>query len=240
MNVNLNHIKYCLFSVLLLICLSSNAQDIVHEKTFDEDFKERYDNDKFNYEGKKVTNKTPNGSGSYSTDYQNEDKIKIRENNNSGSSFTMDSVWWLFVIFLVLGIVFLVYTILNNGNDSWFKSSNKNKSIKDYQSLNIETANPNDFNSLITKAENNNDYRLAVRYYYLLVLKSLSLKKMIEVEDDKTNSEYLNEIQSLDIKTKFSKILYVYNYTWYGEFIITKMQYQLAKRNFQSLIKKIG
>lgn len=221
------------------ICLQVHAQEIVDQKTFDEDFKERYDSHKFDYNGKNITSTlTPNDS-EISTDYENNEDINIRENHNhSTTDGIFDSFGWLFVIALVIAVVFLISILLNEGNGSWFHKG-RNKSLKAHQEFNVETANPNDFKQLISKAETNNDYRLAIRYYYLLVLKSLSLKNIIEIEDDKTNAEYLNEIQNVDLNIAFSKVLYVYDYTWYGEFAVSKEQYHTVKNNFQSFIKNI-
>lgn len=214
-----------------------NAQEIVDKKQFDDDFKERYDSSKYDYEGKDIVGTSTSSNGDYSTDYENED-VTTREDNNKKTQSTFDGLSWVFVIALIAAVLFLIYILLNEGSGNWFHK-NRNTSLKDHQTFNVETADPNDFKQLISKAESNNDYRLAIRYYYLLVLKSLSLKNIIEIEDDKTNVDYLNEIQNSTLNSAFSKILYVYNYTWYGEFSINAQQYNIAKNNFQSLIKNI-
>lgn len=214
-----------------------NAQEIVDEKRFDDDFKERYDSSKYNYEGKNTVSTSTSSNGDYSTDYENED-VTVREEHNHNTQSTFDGFSWVFIIALIAAVLFLLSILLNEGSGNWFHKS-RNTSLKDHQTFNVETADPNDFKQLISKAENNNDYRLAIRYNYLLVLKSLSLKNIIEIEDDKTNVEYLNEIKNTDLNNAFSKVLYVYNYTWYGEFSINAQQYNIAKNNFQSLIKTI-
>lgn len=220
------------------ICLHTNAQEIVDKKAFDENFKERYDSHKFNYEGDNVVSTSVPSHGEYSSDYEKED-VNIREDNNTSSSnVSFNGIEWLLIIVLIAAVVYLISILLNEGSGSWFHK-NRSTSLKDHKRFNVETANPNDFEQLISKAENNNDYRLAIRYYYLLVLKSLSLKNIIEIEDDKTNAEYLNEIKNIDLNIAFSRILYVYNYTWYGEFAVNQQQYNIAKNNFQSLIKNI-
>jgi hypothetical protein len=236
---------YLLSIFTILLSLLSHtviyAQEVVDEKHFDTDFKERYDSSRYNYEGKNTVSNPSYSDGDYSTDYKNDnDPVTLKEeHNHSTSSSSSNGFSWFFIIALVAAVLYLIFILLNEGSGQWFHR-HRNTSLKEYQTFNVETANPNDFKQLIHNAEKNNDYRLAIRYYYLLVLKSLSLKNIIDIEDDKTNVEYLNEISNNDLNRAFSKVLYVYNYTWYGEFSINTQQYHIARNNFQSLIKKIG
>ena len=54
-----------------------------------------------------------------------------------------------------------------------------------------EDINKMDFEKRINDAVNNRDYRLAVRLYYLKMLKLLSDKKIIDWQINKTNSAYV-------------------------------------------------
>jgi len=80
---------------------------------------------------------------------------------------------------------------------------------------------------------------LAIRYYYLLTLKTLNLKKYIKFENEKTNAQYLNEISKKPFKNDFAYLQYLYNYIWYGKFSINTNQYNKAKNYFVTLLKRI-
>src|SRR5690606_27610067 len=82
------------------------------------------------------------------------------------------------------------------------------------------------FEKLIIKALKEDNYRLAIRYLYLMSLKNLTLKKIIDWHYDKTNSEYINEIKDDTTKQLFKRISYIYEYVWYGEFTIDNEAYQ--------------
>lgn len=220
--------------LLSSICLHLQAQEIIDQKTFDKDFKTRYDSHKFDYNGKNITSKSTLNEGDISSDYND-----VVAQNHEDTYSIFSGYGYLFLIPLVFAVVYLIYILLHEGNGSWFHK-NRNKSIKSHQKLNIETASSDAFEQLISRAETNTDYRLAIRYQYLQVLKALSLKNLISIEDDKTNAEYLNEIQNVNLNIQLSKILYIYDYTWYGEFEINKTQYDIAKTKFQSLLKYIG
>jgi hypothetical protein len=125
-----------------------------------------------------------------------------------------------------------------NDEGSWVfgKSSDKNIiPVTDIeQNLSIT-----DFDKLTKDAEKNNEHRLAIRYYYLWLLKKLAIAEIIEYDVEKTNSDYQNEITSKDLKDDFSYTSYLYNYIWYGEFDVNEQQYDKAKNAFTNLLNTI-
>lgn len=89
--------------------------------------------------------------------------------------------------------------------------------------------------SLIEDALNNKQYRLAIRYHYLFVLKQLTDAEQIDYEFDKTNTDYLNEITNKNLKTGFTNITRIYDFIWYGNFSITQKDYVKAKAQFNEI-----
>ncbi len=92
---------------------------------------------------------------------------------------------------------------------------------------------------LIDQAFSNKDYRLAVRYGFLLVLKRLSDSEIIAYEFDKTNSDYKKEIKKDSILSLFNKVSTLYEYTWYGNFLVNETDYAKASNQFAALHSKI-
>jgi len=234
-------LKITIFAVMALCCQSAYLQNSDNrpdtDRHFREEFKDRYSNRKFNYEGQEVISETPAGTGDYA-DYKNEDVQPREPNNNEGFSINLGPFSWLFYLALVLGIIYLVYILLSEGSTGLF-ASRKNDKLQKFDRITAENIEKTDVNSLITKAENENDYRLAIRFYYLLVLKTLSLKNYIKIEEDKTNTDYLNEVHSKPFSTSFAYTSYLYNYIWYGEFSLNADQYLKAKHNFVTLINQV-
>ncbi|MDX1270569.1 DUF4129 domain-containing protein [Bizionia paragorgiae] len=101
-----------------------------------------------------------------------------------------------------------------------------------------------DINALITRAIEQNNYRLAIRYYYLLALKELSDHNVIKWEQDKTNADYINEIENKTLQTNFKQATKIYDYVWYGEFTVDAIKFESLKKPFNQLSKlssnKIG
>ncbi|WP_139205237.1 hypothetical protein [Algibacter pectinivorans] len=207
-------------------------------RTFDEDFKSRYTRSKYNYEGDEIVSKTPTGSGKYE-DYKNGEVKREEQNNTNTFSLNLGPLSWLFYLAIALAVIFLVYILLNEGGTGLF-TSNRNKAINTYSEITAENIENADINTLIKHAENEKDYRLAIRYYYLLVLKTLSLKNHIKFEDDKTNNEYLNEVSNQPFSKDFEYTSYLYNYIWYGEFPLNLDKYNKAKGNFSNFLKQVN
>lgn len=216
---------------------SNMMQEPEHIRSFDKDFKNRYSSNKYNYKGKKIVNKTQTGSGNYE-DYKNGKPEQKEKNDSDSISIDLGLFGWLFYLAIAIAVVYLVYILLNEGGSGLF-SSRKNETLHNYEEITAKNIEHTDIHTLIKNAENENNYRLAVRYYYLLVLKTLSLKNHIKFEDDKTNSEYLKEIKEQPFSEKFAYTSYLYNYIWYGKFALNIEQYNKAKSNFSTLLKQV-
>ncbi|GFD79212.1 hypothetical protein KUL118_20740 [Tenacibaculum sp. KUL118] len=97
-----------------------------------------------------------------------------------------------------------------------------------------------DLPKLIQKATSEGNYQLAVRYYYLLLLKKLSDKEFISWQQEKTNEDYIKELSSKkQLYTDFKELTYLYDYVWYGEFSINKEKFTQAENNFKNTLAKI-
>ncbi len=86
---------------------------------------------------------------------------------------------------------------------------------------------------LIQQAVDNNDYRLAVRYYYLKTLKLLTQKELIDWKPEKTNRDYIKELSSTRFTDKFRRITFAYDFVWYGNFLPDKKDFIDIKRDFE-------
>jgi len=141
------------------------------------------------------------------------------------------------VILFLLVIYFIFRAILNKEGQWVFgKSSDKNIiPVTDIES-NIHAVN---FNDLVRAAEKENNFRLAIRYYYLWLLKEMTTAELIDYDVEKTNSDYYNELLSENVKEEFSYTSYLYNYIWYGEFNVDHDQFSKAKHAFINFLRSI-
>lgn len=141
-------------------------------------------------------------------------------------------------VILFLLVIYFIFRAVVNKEGTWVFGKSSDKSIIPITDIenNIHATN---FKALISEAEANNNYRLAIRYYYLWLLKQLTQEELIEYDVEKTNSDYQNEITSKAIKEEFSYTSYLYNYIWYGEFDVNQEQFSKAKHAFINFLDTI-
>lgn len=137
---------------------------------------------------------------------------------------------YLFVAVCVGFVIWLVYKL--NPGAILLKSKEKPSVFFSEEEEIIKTQN---IKELIEKALLNKDYRLAVRYYYLFILKKLTDNEIIDYEADKTNSDYFHEIKERLLQNNFQKISVLYDYIWYGSFDVTETDYAIAKNQFEKV-----
>lgn len=162
---------------------------------------------------------------------------------NSTSRENTENIVELFLKILAAAIIiFVIYLIVKaimNGEGSWVFGKSSDKKVINYEEIekNIHLV---DFEKLIKETLKNGENRLAIRYYYLWLLKIMSAKQLIEWDVEKTNSDYLYEIKNTSIKSQFEYVSYLYNYIWYGEFELDEVTFVKAKKAFDNLINSLG
>lgn len=142
----------------------------------------------------------------------------------------------IYFLLVILAIYLIVKVLINENFNSLFQK--KAKTINDIN-LTEEHIEGIDINKLLTQAIENKDYRLAIRYQFLLTLQKLSKNDIIEWHFDKTNSDYLSEIEQPEIQKGFKQIAYLYDYIWYGEQRIDNNKYTKSVLDFESINKQI-
>lgn len=139
---------------------------------------------------------------------------------------------------LVLLAIYMIAKALLNKEGRWIFGRNSQSKIIEYSSFekNIHLA---DFKKLILEAIDNDQKKLAIRYYYLWLLQKMSDSKHIEWHPEKTSTQYSYEITNPNIREKFNYLSYVYNNIWYGDFEVTIPIFNKAKEAFDHMIQTL-
>jgi hypothetical protein len=162
-----------------------------------------------------------------------------RDSPPTNPAFLNGFIYFMVNIFpYVLGgiIVFIILkTFLGTEIGFWnFKKHKKTPSEK--LVFEDEDIHEVDLEGLLKDSIIKKNYRLAIRYYYLSVLKELSTKKVIHYHKDKPNSEYLLEIENLTARKDFSYLSYVYSYVWYGDFPVNEPKFKVIESKYKSFL----
>ena len=93
-----------------------------------------------------------------------------------------------------------------------------------------------DLYNLIEDAIQTKEYRIAIRFYYLLLLKKLIELEMIVFKKEKTNEDYIKELEKSIHQSKFIESTRLYDHIWYGNFEINKSDFTNAELLFKSIL----
>ncbi len=149
----------------------------------------------------------------------------------------LNGIQILFWIAVILLVIYLIVKIVLNKEIRWIFKRNKEEA----QSLDFEIGeniSAVDFTTLISNSVTDRDYRSAIRYYYLFLLKKLDQFKLIDYDMQKTTFDYQTEVEGSKYASDFSKASYYYTYIWYGEFNIDEEEYKKTSYVFNELLKQ--
>lgn len=161
---------------------------------------------------------------------------KDKSQSNEGSTMSTGVAGFLKVlgILLVVGLIaYGLYLYLKNRNPG------------DHQ-LNVDAeVSPNEISKTelekaLDQALNDENYRAAIRVYFLFMMKDLSEKGWIRWEQDKTNSRYLTEMRSRPEYKKFERCVFIYEVVWYGNRNISKSDFLSVEPEYKSLLSELG
>ncbi|MFT3981733.1 MAG: hypothetical protein QM687_14790 [Ferruginibacter sp.] len=165
---------------------------------------------------------------------QEKQQKQQKVNTPKGPSF-MDGVlggpvfrfilWTLALCFVAI----IIYQLLK-GN-GLFQKKTVSRKVKENDLVEEELMEQNDFDSLISKALAEQDYRSAVRFHFIKTLQQLRDKNHIVYEADKTNNRYVYEVPQ-HLRNDFSRLIFQYEYVWYGHFDINQEQYYRVRDGF--------
>jgi hypothetical protein len=210
--------------------------DTINERKFDSALKEKYQDDEFVYEQKVSETNWWERFKEWLSDFFK------RLFNFSDDTVSMNFVDILIKVLAVSLLIFVIYLIVKsimNGEGQWIFGKSSDKKVINYEEIekNIHLV---DFEKLIKDTLRSGEKRLSIRYYYLWLLKKMAEKSIIEWDVEKTNTDYLYEIQNPDFKSKFEYVSYLYNYIWYGEFELDEETFEKAKTAFEKTIQSIS
>ena len=137
------------------------------------------------------------------------------------------------ILFVLLGTVIWLFSKLDPGGRMLKQPKLSEVSF----STEEELVRHQDLPALIAQAVKNGNYRLAVRYYYLNELRKLDQLEHIAYEYQKTNKDYLEEIENKGIRKHFKEITKLYEFIWYGSFNVSHDDYRLVEKGFLEMEK---
>lgn len=138
-------------------------------------------------------------------------------------------------LILAVGIFFIVKYFSNISSTSILES----KQIQNAQFLeDSELIESDHLETLLQQSIEDKNYRLAVRFYYLLLLKKLTDSNVIVWEQQKTNEDYIKELLGKSYQQEFKESTKLYDFVWYGKFNLNEKEFEKAHLIFTKVLTK--
>jgi len=165
-------------------------------------------------------------------------KITTRENNGSSffdnffNSGILQTILWLAAIALLLFIIYKLFL-----SNAVFSKRSKKANIEIEQDEEDVTL-ANDYDSMLRRAYNAGELRMAMRYLFLKTLQKLNDRELIRYSVDKTNSNYVKELPPAK-RNLFASLALYYEYIWYGKAPVTKEIFDAIEIKFTEFLNRL-
>ncbi len=136
-----------------------------------------------------------------------------------------------YIAFAVAAVTFFVFKVMKMNRVSLFGRSGDEKPGYTVEEENIHGIS---FGEAIEKAVREGNYRLAVRLLYLQNLKLLADRNLVAWRPDKTNYDYVRELDKKELKQPFTLLTHIFEYAWYGNSPVGKDDFTTLKEQFIS------
>ncbi|MEY4002036.1 MAG: hypothetical protein RIT07_78 [Bacteroidota bacterium] len=144
-----------------------------------------------------------------------------------------DIIFWVAVLILVS---ILVYLIFKSGKQNRYNRRNSLAGPAEWEeawNLDSQTLETD-----LQDAVEGKQYRLAIRLLYLKSLKQLIDNERVKPSPEKTNRQYIEELEKAGLHGLFSYITGIYEMVWYGEATPDDYQYKRLAPAFHEMTER--
>jgi hypothetical protein len=138
---------------------------------------------------------------------------------------------------MIFGVIALIFHFFRVSPQSLLRRSSTSIAVESMDGDNIHEIN---FDKLIQQAAAQHNHRLAVRFWYLKMLKVLSDAELIHWEISKTNYDYYYELRQQSLRDEFLRLTHTFENSWYGNHELSSERYNEASSSFQSFFTSLS
>jgi hypothetical protein len=153
-------------------------------------------------------------------------RAKLKTTRFSLPSFSApDGLAYIFIAIVALVLITIIILLVVN----LIKNQEDNKTVKLPAKINRESAYEDietaDLDNDLGDALSSGEFKYAVRIKYLIVIRLLNEHKLIHWKKEKTNGNYLREMNGKKEFEIFRNLTLNFERIWYGEIPITEKEY---------------
>jgi hypothetical protein len=136
---------------------------------------------------------------------------------------------WTIFILLISVILYGIYQLARENNFRWLAKSVRKK---DFGEEKLKLDEVIDLEAAISKYQQEGNYRFAIRYMYLKLLRTIREKVKIPIGDSSTNAEITHALKNHAGADEFRYLATAYEYIFYGDFIPQEELFKKLKNKF--------
>lgn len=206
-----------IFLIVLLLCCTANAgskQPFIAKEQWSKQ------SDKYDYSEK-------------FKDLQFKTKPKAKTNHFFSATWVKYVLWAIIIAAIAVVLVLLIINIHKNAGNRIVRAKIRTAEV-------IEDIEEADLEYLLEQALGNGMYKEAVRFRYLILIRTMNRMKLINWKKDKTNGAYVKEMFNKPGFAIFRQITVHFERIWYGELQIDANQYQALILVYDQMNNEIG
>lgn len=212
-----------IFLIVLLLCSTANASTNAGSKQpFITKEQWRKQSDKYNYSEKYKDLKF---------------NPKLKSKPKASSFFTASWIkyvlWAIIIAAIAVALVFLIINIHKSAGNKIVREKIRTAEV-------IEDIEETDLEYLLEQSLANGMYKEAVRFRYLILIRTMNRLKLIAWKKDKTNGTYVREMFNKPGFGIFRQITVHFERIWYGELQIDANQYHELIPVYDQMNREIG
>lgn len=151
-------------------------------------------------------------------------------------SMVGDVLKGLIILSVVLILAYIVFRVFEANYVNRKVINYKDQHTIDNLEEHIHEVNLRSFLENVLKEGN---YKLAVRIYYLILIKELSESNLIRWKKQKTNGEYLSEMFGDNLFESFRNNTVLFERIWYGDIEIDNNNYLQVEKKYESFVQAV-
>lgn len=146
------------------------------------------------------------------------------------------TILWIVV---VGGFITFIIIFLSNSNVGIFRKSRSIEETEQYET-DLDDIFAINYQQELDKAVSSENYRLGVRLLYLRLLRNLADRNIIDYKQDRTNFDYLMQLQPTRYYNDFFRLTRHYEYSWYGQFSLARDKFGIIRQAFENFDRKLN
>jgi hypothetical protein len=168
-------------------------------------------------------------------DYEEEDSSNLSFNLGPGAGLVAQLVFYGVIIAIIAILIFMIIKNVSRPGNRKIETSEAEISTQ------VEDINDLDLDSLLLKTLAAGNHRLAIRLYFLGLLKKLNETGLIVWKKDKTNRDYLTELFPKEQYFEdVRKLTLAYEEVWYGDHSLPTELYHQLSDEFKAIDQRLN